>query len=594
MKKQRLIFMLATLALLLSLPGVSSAVVDKKQDVKRTAVERIDQPITIDAPDFQPSQTAVGNKDAQAGINNAKQKAVPQRATGETITANGVSFTMVAVQGGTYMRGATDGQGNAALANENPAHPVTVTSFSIGATEVTQELWEAVMDYNPSRFTGDPQRPVETVSYLDCQAFILRLNELTGRHFRLPTEAEWEYAARGGQYSCDFMYAGGTSPYPNAWYSDNSYGTTQTVASKMCNELSIYDMSGNVAEWCQDAWANYNTFSQDAPTVDPWIRANTTYRMVRGGSFQSPAANCRVSARSEADWQRRDFNIGFRLVLSDMQGQNISFLQAQQQVTVNSSSATVPVAIKRGNTQGTYTAHLNVECDNVSIVPLQTVSVTFEDGQNFAYIDVPFRQMEMGQSYTCTLNLSSEDAATTNLEYGEQITSITLTVLCDYNWVYAGTANMTDETWYEDGVSGVVTVQRAAGTNRYRLLSPLYMLYNGIESDCDQSNLEFVYENGEMTIEDGSYMNYWGYLMYYYPSSYPNYCYVDHNGDTYDVNFLLCNSSSSQLFLGGLFHLTFNWNSKAPAAEANVTPATKLENVTMRKKEFVPFHEIKQ
>ena len=582
--------MLTTLALLLSIPGAASAIVDKKQDVKRSTSARFDQPMTIDAPDFKPSQPAVDKKGAQPSAQNVSQ--VPQRATGETFTVNGVSFIMVPVQGGTYTRGATEGQGSEAMPNEKPAHPVTVTSFSIGATEVTQELWEAVMDYSPSRFTGDPQLPVEMVSYLDCQAFIYRLNELTGRHFRLPTEAEWEYAARGGQYSNDFMYAGGTSPNPNAWYSDNSYETTHAVATKMPNELSIYDMSGNVAEWCQDAWGNYSAFGQDAPAINPWIRANTTYRVYRGGSAVSPASMCRVSARNEANWLYRSCDLGFRLVLSDLQGQNITFLQAQQQVTVNSSSATVPVAIKRGNTQGTYTAHLTVDCDNVSIVPLQLEDVTFADGQSIAYINVPFQQMELRQSYSCTISLSPEDAATANPEYGEQITSTTLTVTYDYNWVYAGTATMTDETFYSGAVTGVVTVQRAVGTNRYRLLSPYYVLYSPYDSDCDRSNFEFLYENGEMTIETGYYLTYWGYQMYY-NSAYDSYCYVNHDGNTYDVNFLLYSLDEDQLYLGGLFHLTFNWGAKAPTAEVNVAPVTKPENATMRKKEFVPFHEIK-
>ncbi|MBQ5466106.1 MAG: hypothetical protein IIT60_02525, partial [Muribaculaceae bacterium] len=130
MKKQRLLFMLATLALLLSIPGAASAVVDKKQDVKRNTSARFDQPMTIDAPDFKPSQPAVDKKGAQPSAQDVSQ--VQQRATDETITVNGVSFIMVPVQGGTYTRGATDGQGSEAMSSEKPAHPVTVASFSMG------------------------------------------------------------------------------------------------------------------------------------------------------------------------------------------------------------------------------------------------------------------------------------------------------------------------------------------------------------------------------------------------------------------------------------------------------------------------------
>lgn len=592
MKKQRLLFMLATLALLLSISGAASAVVDKKQDVKRNTSARFDQPMTIDAPDFKPSQPAVDKKGAQPSAQSASQ--VPQRATGETVTVNGVSFVMVPVQGGTYTRGATEGQGTDATSSEKPTHSVTVTSFSMGATEVTQELWQAVMEYNPCRFTGDMQRPVEMVSYLDCQAFIYRLNELTGRHFRLPTEAEWEYAARGGQYSSDFMYAGGTSPNPNAWYSDNSYETTHAVATKMPNELGLYDMSGNVAEWCQDAWGYYSDFGQDAPTINPWIRANTTYRVIRGGGALSAASACRVSARSEAEWAYRNATLGFRLVLSDMQGTNISFMKQNHQMTVNATDVTVPVAITRGNTQGTYTAEVMVDADDISITPLQMENVTFAEGQSIAYVNVPFQNLAPGNTYTCTLSLSATDAQTVNPEFGEQILSTTVQVTCDYQWVACATATMTDGSWSTPAAEAEVAVEHAVGSNRYRLVAPLYALYNGEEDNIDMSNFEFLLDNDlNMTIEDGYYLNYWGYQMYYSATDYPTYCNVERSGDTYTVKFLLtAQNSTSPAYVGGPWTLTFNWNagSLAPATPKAAKPASH----SLRKKELVPFHEIKK
>jgi formylglycine-generating enzyme required for sulfatase activity len=593
MKKQRLIFMLATLALLLSIPGAASAVVDKKQDVKRNTSARFDQPMTIDAPDFKPSQPAVDKKGAQPSAQNASQ--VPQRATGETFTVNGVSFVMVPVQGGTYTRGATDGQGSEAMSSEKPAHPVTVASFSMGATEVTQELWQAVMEYNPSRFNGNVQCPVEMVSYLDCQAFIYRLNELTGRHFRLPTEAEWEYAARGGQYSNDFMYAGGTSPNPNAWYSDNSYETTHAVATKMPNELGLYDMSGNVAEWCQDAYLSYSSFGQDMPTSNPWGRDGSTYRVLRGGSALSPASMCRVSARNKADWAIRDFAVGFRLVLSDMQGANISFMQSSQQVDVSTSSVTVPVAITRGNTQGSYTTEVMVSADDISITPLQMETVTFADGQSVAYIDVPFQFMEYGTTYTCSLSLSAADAETANPEYGEQILSTTVSVTVGDNWVYAGTATFIDRI-ETSGNECTVQVMKAVGASqvKYRLVEPYQTLFANSSNAAyfaNDGDIEFTLSlTGEpISVESGNLIE-GTYEFYYDPVNYGNYCSFTREDTHYYVNGLLVYNGTPSYIASFEFIYDVNQSSMAaPATQKAVQPVS----VPLRKKELVPFHEIK-
>lgn len=275
----------------------------------------------------------------------------------QTFTVNGVSFKMVSVQGGTFTMGATSEQGSDAYDNEKPAHQVQVLTFLIGQTEVTQELWQAVMGSNPSKFapkrsdasrcsydsfvadakrlndkkagtvriptraewdaamvttSGSMKRPVENVSWDDCQTFIRKLNQLTGKNFRLPTEAEWEYAARGGNKSKGYKYSGSNSLVSVAWYWDNipsqkkgttGYGT-QPVATKQPNELGIYDMSGNVCEWCQDKYYEY-----DGSKVEGSSRVD------RGGGWDDYARDCRVSNRSSPSADDRNDFLGLRLAL---------------------------------------------------------------------------------------------------------------------------------------------------------------------------------------------------------------------------------------------------------------------------------------
>ena len=228
----------------------------------------------------------------------------------QVITVNGVSFTMIAVKGGTFTMGATDEQISFAYDNEKPTHQVTLSSYSIGQTEVTQKLWYAVMRTAPSNFPGD-ELPVEKVSWDDCQEFITTLNHMTGMNFRLPTEAEWEFAARGGNLSKGYTYSGSNSINDVAWYKGTSGNATHPVATKVPNELGIYDMSGNVWEWCQDLYGNYSSDAQTNPTGS----ATGYERVSRGGSWSSYYYDCRVSRRDHNGNSLKSNGIGLRLAL---------------------------------------------------------------------------------------------------------------------------------------------------------------------------------------------------------------------------------------------------------------------------------------
>lgn len=235
----------------------------------------------------------------------------------KTIMCKGIPIEMVAVKGGTFTMGATSEQGSDAYYDEKPAHSVTLSDYYIGKFEVTQELWQAVMGNNPSYFKGG-NNPVEEVSWNDCQEFIRKLNQLTGQNFRLPTEAEWEYAARGGNKSKGYKYSGSNSINDVAWYTVNCYDKgssspdygTHRVGTKSLNELGIYDMSGNVSEWCQDWYGSYTSGSQ----TNPKGASSGSSRVLRGGSWINSAQNCRVSNRTHYYPDSRHTNYGLRLV----------------------------------------------------------------------------------------------------------------------------------------------------------------------------------------------------------------------------------------------------------------------------------------
>ena len=228
-----------------------------------------------------------------------------------------VSFKMILVEHGSFTMGATSEQEDPDD-DEMPAHKVTLTKdYYMGETQVTQALWKVVMGDNPSEFEGE-ERPVETVSWDDCKKFIRKLNrklrsQLHGKSFRLPTEAEWEFAARGGNKSCGYQYSGSDDLDEVACYSDNSDDETCDVASFEPNELGFYDMSGNVWEWCLDWYGSYNRSAQ----TDPKGPESGFYRVIRGGSWYYNVWNCRLSYRVSHSPGYSDFNLGLRLALSE-------------------------------------------------------------------------------------------------------------------------------------------------------------------------------------------------------------------------------------------------------------------------------------
>lgn len=227
------------------------------------------------------------------------------------VKVKNVTFDMVLVRGGTFDMGCNPAYNFECYDNEMPIHKVTLSDYYIGSCEVTQKLWNAVMGDNPSRYVGNDY-PVEMVTMRDVNKFIKKLNELTGMTFRLPTEAEWEYAAKGGAKSQGYDYSGSASVDDVAWYNDNSMSKgPQPVASKKPNELGIYDMSGNVYEWCSDWYDVYN----DEPQVNPEGPVKKVYRVRRGGAWNMPMRYCRSTNRSFFAPGKCDSNIGFRLAL---------------------------------------------------------------------------------------------------------------------------------------------------------------------------------------------------------------------------------------------------------------------------------------
>lgn len=237
------------------------------------------------------------------------QQKTPQK---KSFTVNGISFEMVRVEAGTFTMGATSEMTDP-WDREKPAHQVTLTrNYYIGKTEVTQALWKAVMGDNPASSKGD-NLPIESANWDSYMQFISKLNSLTGLNFRLPTEAEWEFAARGGNNSKHYQYSGSNNLEEVAWCFSNSNSTTHNVASKKPNELGIYDMSGNVWEYCNDWYGDYSYES----TTNPTGPSNGSDRTFRGGCCYRASFRCRSSFRNYGNPESRYTNVGIRLALSE-------------------------------------------------------------------------------------------------------------------------------------------------------------------------------------------------------------------------------------------------------------------------------------
>ena len=257
------------------------------------------------------------------------------------------NIDMIYVAGGTFTMGATAEQGYDAESDEKPTHSVTVSDFYIGKYEVTQAQWKAIMGSSPSYFKGD-NLPVENVSWNNIQEFITKLNAQTGKKFRLPTEAEWEYAARGGNQSKGYKYSGRNSISEVAWYDGNSGGKTHPVGQKSPNELGIYDMSGNVFEWCGDWYSSYSSSSQTNPTGS----SSGSSRVLRGGSWYLNAGGCRVSNRNISTPDSRSNYNGFRLACSVESQPAASAQQAKPATTP--AATTAPAQVNKVYKVGDY------------------------------------------------------------------------------------------------------------------------------------------------------------------------------------------------------------------------------------------------
>jgi len=233
-------------------------------------------------------------------------------------SVNGVSFTMIVVEGGSFIMGCTSENSGHCYNKTTPTHLVTLSDYFIGETEVTQKLWKAVMGYNISASRFGDNYPVENVTWEECQYFIKKLNsllasQLNGKHFALPTEAQWEYAARGGHKvpPYQYKYSGSDIVGSVSWYDENSENKTHPVKTKSANTLGIYDMSGNVCEWCQDWFGDYSS----VPQTDPKGPSSGTWRVSRGGCWGLSESAGRVPNRFGVLPEHRDPQRGFRLVL---------------------------------------------------------------------------------------------------------------------------------------------------------------------------------------------------------------------------------------------------------------------------------------
>jgi len=396
--------------------------------------------VSVDENTSTSSRTATITVKSEIGILTVKvtqDGATPSPSQDRTFSVGGVQFKMIAVEGGTFTMGATSEQGSDAMDEEKPAHSVTLSSYSIGETEVTQALWLAVMGNNPSYYSGS-NRPVEQVSWNDCQDFITRLNAITGENFRLPTEAEWEFAARGGNKSQGYKYAGSNTIDNVAWYWDNSSERTHDVATKQANELGLYDMSGNVWEWCYDWYGDYSSSAQMNPTGP----ASGDFRMGRGGSWHTGAVGCRTSLRDYDTPSSRYSRLGFRLALSafnldiiDIDTSNLEFTSGSGskslKITSNTSwtvssdqywcsvsptsgsgDRSIKVSVEENTSTSARTATITVKSDAVtkSLAVTQSGAAPPSQDRTFTIGGVQFKMIAV-EGGTFTMGATSEQGS---------------------------------------------------------------------------------------------------------------------------------------------------------------------------------------
>ncbi len=293
---------------------------------------------------------------------------------------------MVFVKGGSFKMGATSEQTEDAKADESPVHLVILSDYYISRYEVTQKFWETIMGTNPSSTKGD-DLPVDNVSWEECQQFIKKLNEKTGKRYSLPTEAEWEYAARGGEKTENHKFSGSNTASEVAW-SDAIDGTIEVVGTKKYNELGIYDMSGNVSELCYNYYEAYTTDDQ----VNPIGKTTGEKRVVRGGNISSAKLNCRISTRSTISQTEKQAKTGFRLVLS----------KPTYEVSVKASSEERGSVTIAGTTQTQY------------IREGGEVTLTATSKENCNFHNWTANGEEVSKEATCTITVTKDAEYTAN------------------------------------------------------------------------------------------------------------------------------------------------------------------------------------
>ena len=402
-----------------------------------------------------------------------------------SFTVNGVTFNMVVVEGGTFTMGATSEQGSDATDLENPAHQVTLSTYLIGQTEVTQELWQAVRGSNPAQHTGNLQYPVERVSWQDCFFFINNLNQLLpGYIFDFPTEAQWEYAARGGKYSNGYKYSGSNTVGNVAWYSGNSgynagsYEPIFPVAKKAPNELGIYDMSGNVDEWVLDRYGPYSSSPQTDPSGPSATNDQPSYRVVRGGNVGTGATCCRVSYRNQTLTRQDEISStrGFRLACKYQMATGVSLNNTSATLNTGQTlqlTATVTPSTAMNKNVTWKSSNTNVATVSSSgLVTAKgpgtaTITVTTADGSNkSATCTITVIQLATGVS----LNKSS---ATLNTGQTLQLTATVTPSNTSNKNVTWKSSNTTVATVSSSGLvtakapgSATITVTTADGSNK--------------------------------------------------------------------------------------------------------------------------------